>query len=573
MEGRNICAPRKSRESSRNSYLGPSQAQRRQKFDRKVSVKDSLSKFLADCEDDDLLMGAHIPSPRRKTSALSMSEHSPLKKSQSLSRSSHTPRTKASGSSQLSSTSHGPLTITLEPKKQRRGRRPDRKSCDASVDTVSTDGDSFAGDDVSLSSEEEETGSVLPFQSKQSRERRQSARERSTHRRSTPRSGLRRTVSSSTPRTRTASRGTRGTLRRRRSEHGLRRRKDSENSPRQRKGALDQKLGSSSHHRRSISGDGDDLSVGGRSTQTTRSTRSGRSIGLDAGPLNAFLNTNERRMSGFSGDGGSICSASTDPKFLERRKERQDAILDLAKGRSLSLKAEEEEMKQRMASDDDIESDNDNDSLHEHSKRGSALSRLKRGLSKTRKVTKDTVNVVKDPKLAAKKVGGAAKVIGKETVKMALDPTLAAKRTVNLGKHGITNTFQVTKNVGTGVAKGGLGLTKTVAKTGVNATTLVVGTAVSGAANVVHDVTGLIFKNGGGEDGEEYQSYDASKLASRRKESFTLLDRVTTTVRDESPDNDAPVPLPSSVAKPSLNRKTSLLVPTAGLGGKSSWDF
>jgi hypothetical protein len=294
--------------------------------------------------------------------------------------------------------------------------------------------------------------------------------------------------------------------------------------------------------------------------------------GLDAGPLNAFLSSgNQRPLQGsgnFSCD-RSISSAPASESFYVKRKERQDEIMEAALKERWENKDQKKDSDVKDAFDNngditDGEGGDDDDQPKVKKKHKTPLAHLKKGLSKTAKTTKGvakgSVNAVRDPKAAAKKVQGTAKKvrgfaqdIGKETGKMILDPRLAAKTAVSFGKDGLGAGFKVGQKVGTGVAKGSLGLTKTVAMTGVGAAGMVVGTALDGAGKVVN-----IFLGDLEEEEEGVAEYDARDLPSRRK-ALSLLDRVSSvtdrvsSVIHNKLDDSTTTPQEPSPSKRSLN--------------------
>lgn len=321
----------------------------------------------------------------------------------------------------------------------------------------------------------------------------------------------------------------------------------------------------------------DEQSVG--STRSTISNRS-RSLGLDAGPLNAFLNAgpHQRRpsLSSQSVGPGLPLSGPASEAFISTRRSRQDEILKQAlqdqSNASRRNSADTEELSSELM--EQIPDGDDDDQPKVKGKKKSAFARLKDGITKTGKMTKSTakgtVNVVRDPKRAVKKVGGFAKDVGKGTVQMALDPKLAAKTAANLGKDITKGTYKVTKGVGKGVAKGSLGVTKAVAKTGVNATTMVVGTALDGAGHLVNGATGLIFKNGLRVDEEDHEAYNAAELKSRRVDNVSLLQRINNVYDGGSGTKDTSTP-PRTSQTP---RGNGIMVPTLATNQKSQgWDF
>ena len=102
-----------------------------------------------------------------------------------------------------------------------------------------------------------------------------------------------------------------------------------------------------------------------------------------------------------------------------------------------------------------------------------------------------------------------------------------------------------------------------------------------GAGKVVTGATGLIMKRDRGDDGDQYEDYNAKNLISRRQNQ-SLLDRVSGVVRDEKSEEKD-----ESERKQRVNMRkgtSSLLVPMSmmpatsasagnGGGGKGSWDF
>lgn len=571
--------------SSRSSLRHHTRGRQRQSESRKNDVKSSLMKFLDDSKDDDLLMMAH-ESPKKINTKLSASEHKPKAHSStgSLPQSSehvlhHRSEKKVSRNKSSSKSSDH----------SKRTRSPRHVSSDHSVQSSSkssrntksrqdeleknddSDGSFGADDDVSLS----------PPSSPAATGRRRLSRTPS-HRSS--RRAVDRTKSEPLHKgDRKKSR-----MNRRLSEGGSSRRNRSGDSASvsggppslgAQLGALDRKL--SRRHSFKAGMNSDDRSVGSnRSAFSTMSTRSrSRNIGLDAGPLNAFLNTEGFDRSARSeGAANAPAEEGQDDEFLKKLKSRQDEIL--ADAIRVQYEADPDK------TDDDKnhfngecggnmhDIDPDDDQPMVKNKKG-ALSMFKRGLSKTAKTTKSaakgSVNAVKDPKRAAKKVGGFAKDVGKETLKMALDPTLAAKNTVKLGKDGIKGTLKVTKTVGKGVAKGSLGVTKTVVMTGLDTTTYVVGKSIDGAGKVVHGATGLIYKRDKDDDGDGYEDYNAKGLQSRT--TMSLMDRISNVVQPgEKPTTEEPTLKSSASLRKSS--ASSLLVPMGtGNSQGASWDF
>jgi hypothetical protein len=595
--------------SKKTSYLVPSKG--RDKNDRK-SVKDSLLNFLDDCGDQDLLLNddTTTPSPRRRTSSRGSSSHSdPIhRKTRKPSDSKRSAESKRS-SSEHTQTKRTSRRSSSSPKSSKivseHGTPSTAKShlkpCKEGGDESSSAGDSFA-DDVSHSPPATSgrktrkggpprTSSLRVRQTSSDRDIHSSPREH----RSSPREhrSRKQAQGSSTPQ-RAQSEGASSDLGVDSSPRQHRRKKqpqESRSTPKraQSEGLLGSHLSSGSKKSEGLLGshlssgsrrrnssnrcDSDNQSVAsGRSTFSTISTRTGKSLGLDAGPLNAFLNAP-------SSSGGSVASAPADDVFLRQRKDRQQEILDSALQERWKAKEEEKQVNSfdKNYEDSDGEDEDDDDDDAPKHMNITAVSRLRSGLSMTGRATRragmGTVNVVRDPRRTAKMVGVFAKDVGQETFKMVMDPTLAAKNAVSLGKDMTMNTVNLTTKVGTGVAKSGLGLTNLVAKTGVNATSMVVGTAIDGAGKVVYGATGLIFNYGGEEEVDEEKEYIAKDLSSRRKASWSLMDRVSGMVDSgSSPEQEATV----TVKKPPLKRGSgpSLLVPTNIISSKSSsWDF
>lgn len=625
------------------SYISkrPTRKKSTEKESRKTSVTDSLAKFLDDCGDEDLLIATANVSPSAKSRAsLSMSEHGPrspgvlspplkkpvrrgTKKGHLQQQNQAAPIRRRSfeedeefmaitkfhnslGSglmspNPLSMSEHGtPATqkASLDSNKTAQALASLINKLDTDDDpSISSVDASFAGDEVAdkkrskkKPSKKKSKSSKTP-PSKSSRKERtaegssstSSPRERGVQRSrsSSGRSRVERSASDRSGRKREKSRGTRRT----KSDGPL---------------SLNDHFGSSRSRSSGAMGrrrqDDEERSVAStrstRSTMSTMSTRS-RSLGLDAGPLNAFLNADpqQRRRNGSSHSVGPGLPPTGPPSdsFMRRRKSRQDEILQQAQQERWRARKEEARRRRRTlhgAGDDSDYVDEDSSAFMEGIAKGEdndqpkvkgkpkkgALARLKEGITKTGKVTKSTakgtVNVVRDPKRAAKKVGGFAKDVGKGTVQMALDPKLAAKTAANLGKDITKGTYKVTKGVGKGVAKGSLGVTKAVAKTGVNATTMVVGTALDGAGHLVHGATS-IFKHGNSANEEDHSTYNASELQSRRR-SLSLLERVNSVYDGSSKPAAKPE---SSEFKTSLPRASGVVAPTLMINKDQGWDF
>jgi hypothetical protein len=560
-------------------------------------------KFMDDCGDEDLLLTAKTttPSPRRKSNSRgSSSPNDPIRKKtrkpsdskrSAESKRSSSEHTQAKRTSRRSTSSPKSSKIVSEhgtPSTPKSHLEPCKEGGDESSSTA----DSFADDDVSLS-----PPSVPAVTPTSGRKTRKGGPPRTSSLRSVRRASSDRDIHSSSREHRSSSRERRSrkqaqgssTLQRAQSEgasldHGVdpsprqhRRKKqpqESSSTPQraQPAGSLGSHLSSVSRRRNSNRSDSDNQSVSsGRSSFSAISTRSGKSLGLDAGPLNAFLNA--------PSSGGSVASAPADDDFLRQRKDRQQKILDSALQERWKSKEEEKQVNSFGNSNeisDGEDEDDDDDDAPKHMNM-TAISRLRSGLSMTGRATRragmGTVNVVRDPRRTAKMVGVFAKDVGQETFKMVMDPTLAANNAFSLGKDMTMNTVNLTKNVGTGVAKSGLGLTNLVAKTGVNATSMVVGTAIDGAGKVVYGATDLIFKRGGEDEVDDEEEYIAKDLSSRRKASWSLIDRVSGMVDSSgSPEQETTATVKKTPAK--RGSGPSLLVPTNIVSSKSSsWDF
>lgn len=584
------------------SYLGkiPTNNRRREQNYRRTSVKDSLVKFLDDCGNEDLIMNAASPQRKKNNRALSSSEHGPPsssiyttpkrrgKKPERLR--SNNSNNKISSAANFSSprrfgTKNDIMSLTRSEHGTPSTEKASLSSLNSNLEpklnegSLSDDG-SFAADVV-----EPLNNNDSPARSGRSSSSRRNGRSasRSTRKDQTRRS---KSTSSSTRIRRTTSereksRGPRSE--RIRKGNDVRRTK-SENVTAVNLGDhfADAADSTTDGCRRRSTQDDDNRSVSSsRSSFSTVNSRTGKSLGLDAGPLNGFLNT-ERQVSMVGSSSASVGpgiapsrSNSQSESYLRLRRERQDEILSQAQRDRWNAKKE----KSKVGDPDDIHAslhdgipDGEDDDQPKVKNKNTAYRRFRKGISKTGRVTrntaKGTVNVVRDPKRAAKKMGGFAKDVGKETAQMMLNPKLAAKTAVSLGRDVTKGTYKVTKGVGKGVAKGSLGF-KTMAKTGVNATTMVVGTAWDGAGKVVHGATGLIFKHGNGESAEEYAEYKASEMESRRKTGMSLMDRVSSNASNTS---SAASEEDKLARAPRMNISS---IPTVLVDNhtKQSWDF
>ena len=106
--------------------------------------------------------------------------------------------------------------------------------------------------------------------------------------------------------------------------------------------------------------------------------------------------------------------------------------------------------------------------------------------------------------------------------------------------------------------------------TGVNATTMVVGTALDGAGKVMNGATGLIFKSGQGDRDDDYTEYKASDLESRRKDGSSLLDRIT---NPNASNESSEFSTNESSSRNRRMKNHGLPAMLVSNGKKDSWDF
>lgn len=262
----------------------------------------------------------------------------------------------------------------------------------------------------------------------------------------------------------------------------------------------------------------------------------------------------------------------SDPKWLQRRAGRQDEIMNLA--HTMKGKAEEERLRkeelerqhdQEAYGDSDLEEDDQPMSMRT---KKNALELLGTAISKTAGVTKSaakgSVNAVRDPKRAAKRVGNLSKDVAKGTVGVIKDPKKAAIKMGNVTKNVTLGSAKVGAGITKGVAKGTFGATKTVVKGSVRATTTVTKGTVKG---VVKGTKGTVRAIKGKEKKSKKvatNSYDARNLTDRHQSNF--VDRITQMVDEEQAvKNEKP---------PTLQLKqASVLMPTNIIaGGNKNWD-
>lgn len=331
---------------------------------------------------------------------------------------------------------------------------------------------------------------------------------------------------------------------------------------------------------------GDDRSVvSSASRMRPNSGKVDPAAGLDAGPLNAFLGVGRSHSMSHVGSGGSVVSSPAgdfagkpvDEEWLRSRAKRQEDILNVAMKEKWERESQESKPKSTLkvndSCDDIPDGEDDDDQPRVKRKANNGLRHVVDLVTKTAGVTKTvargSVDAVRDPKKAAKKVGNLTKDVAKGTVNVVMDPKKAAKKAVHLTKDGVLGTVKLGTHVTTGVTKGGLMLTKTVAMSGFDATTMVVGVTTDGLGKVVHGAAGLIFKGELGEEEEMYADYDAKALPERRKGSMSLVDRVSGVIETDPKGSNSPAkPVPRPMAA------NSMLVPIPGLTtGKGNWDL
>ena len=319
---------------------------------------------------------------------------------------------------------------------------------------------------------------------------------------------------------------------------------------------------------------GDDRSIGTSATSLTstsnltrKSSRVGRTTNVDGGPLSHLLNQNKRSSqrkntlgSHFAENGGDDDAASIEEQsvmseqWVQQRSRNQDAILNQAKQDRWEKEAQEDEKRRGSVSHiptvnedgGDVFNGDDDDDQPRVKQKSNALDQVFRTVRKTAGVTrsaaKGSVNAVKDPKRAAKNLGGLTKNVAKGTVNAVLDPTKTAKRVGKVTKTGVFGTVNIATGVTAFTAKAGFSATKAVAKTGMGATTMVVGATTDGLGKVVHGVHGLIAGGHDVDEGDQYADYHAKNLPERRKNAQSLMDRITNVVEEKRPEEADDVP-------------------------------
>jgi hypothetical protein len=318
-------------------------------------------------------------------------------------------------------------------------------------------------------------------------------------------------------------------------------------------------------------------SMGSSSHSRTPSNRRKIGSGLDGGPFNGFLNSSD--------DVPDKPAREISESFRGRRASSIEGILSEAKTQKWERESKEKpEQEMRVNNDfDDMlgnGSDDDDQPRMKQKNKEKGLRQIANLVLITAKLSRSTVkgsvNAVRDPKRACKNLGTFTKDAAKGTVNVVRDPKKAAMNVTNLTTKTIKGTVKIGANVTKDVAKGGFKVTRTVAKGGLGATTMVVGRTTDGLGKVVNGATGLIFKGEKGELGQGHAEYYAKDLACRRKESMSLMDRVTVVVdtSDEALLAQAAAKKPPS-ANHSSTPSSSLLVPAATTPGRASmgsWD-
>ena len=359
------------------------------------------------------------------------------------------------------------------------------------------------------------------------------------------------------------------------------------------------------------------------SSMSRATSRGGRKTNVDGGPLSHLLNPDrhlqQRKMtlgSHFAENAEDEDEKSMEEQsvmseqWVEQRSRNQDAILNQAKQDRWEKEAHDEEELRRGSvshiSDFTDEGgevfDGDDDDQPRMKGKSNPFDEFYRTIRRTTKVTrsaaKGSVNAVKDPTRAAKRVGGLTKSVGKGAVNAVLDPTKTAKRVGKVTKTGVFGTVNIATGVTAFTAKAGFVATKAVAKTGMGATTMVVGATTDGLGKVVHGVHGLVRGGHNDEDGDQFEDYNARNLPERQTQSQSLMDRITSVVEEtkiEEPDVSQPVAgdteederaikkksMDDKAFKKSMARRKkglsagSMLVPITtdvGRRGSASWD-
>jgi hypothetical protein len=292
--------------------------------------------------------------------------------------------------------------------------------------------------------------------------------------------------------------------------------------------------------------DGEESVASRSSIQSTASTMSRRRSGLEGGALNAFLADervaqNASRGLGIARSGGSVVHEQDDEKYLRERQSRQDLIMDVARKEKWQYQARaarEAELKNKEQAA--IDGSDDECSSDEDGlnvkKKRGMIGNLKRAVRKTAKTSK---SAAKGTVNVVKDPKRAAKKVGgfaKEMGKETAKMVLDPSLAAKRGKNGIKGTVNLTTKVTGTVAKGSLGLTTSLAKNSLNVTTMVVGSTIDGAGKVVHGAAGFLKKDKD-DGGIDYDDYDSRALTSRLRES-SLIDRFVLKDGHENDENN-----------------------------------
>jgi hypothetical protein len=305
-------------------------------------------------------------------------------------------------------------------------------------------------------------------------------------------------------------------------------------------------------------------STGGTSLSSASTHRRKIGSGLDGGPFNGFLNSSD--------DVPEKPAREITESFRGRRASSIECILSEAKTQKWERESKdrpEQEMRVHNDFDDMLGQgsgdDDDDQPRMQQKKKEKGLKQIANLVCITAKLSRSTVkgsvNAVRDPKRAAKNLGNFTKDAAKGTVNVVRDPKKAAMNVTNLTTKTIKGTVKIGANVTKDVAKGGFKVTRTVAKGSLGATTMVVGRTTDGLGKVVHGATGLIIKREKGELGQGHAEYHAKDLACRRKESMTLMDRVTEVVDTSDEALGARAAAKKRPSNSSSAPTSSLLVP------------
>jgi len=216
---------------------------------------------------------------------------------------------------------------------------------------------------------------------------------------------------------------------------------------------------------------------GGESVSSGVSYRSHNSrpykrSGLEGGALNVFMgNEHIARYASQGGDIASLsdsvsfASISAGEKFMKERKARQDEIIDVAM-REKWLHEAKSEVEAKELEKEMIEEDHHSSDEELRKKKEGFVKKMKRKARKTAKTSKTgakgAVNAVMDPKRTAQKAAKVDNEVRRETVKIMKYPSSGVKRCTK----GIEETVNLTANV----AEGGFEATSYFTKKGLRGT-------------------------------------------------------------------------------------------------------